>query len=711
MKMKHYAKPASFMALMIIGLLVITGCQGVFEPPAKQADGTGTLLVSINGADGRTITPAVSALDKYDLQLFTGASLDEPLYATPLELTGSIALGLTAGDYKIVVNGYLGDEIVAEAEENATIVTEQVAAVNIVLEPKATGNGTFSWDFTDIDPDDVAIEIYDIEDEATDLYDDTADLTGVVELPRGIYNVKFDLDGIVWWEILYIYPGLDSFYDASDIVGRDIIGNEYQTPASGPGFFYLNLNNWERAGTSEGGLNPTVPTGTIDSGSLNVTFDANGQRLHIKLTADQIDLMMASHSILVTINGTADEDNNFRFHLTNPEAGGSWNATNQAHEGAANTAFLNNPKWTDFSGNKSLATVSYLTIQHRSAGPTELEIDSIMIEYGIDESNNPVSGVMYLDLSAYDYEATEQTRVYATNLDYDNGTFEATFANSQFVNIAIPSNIGNPPTLPRAVLANAEYVYVTVWGSGPTGNYRYYLGDLNQGGWNATDPAKGAGGGGTDIANLMSVSGVTSAMKVNTPANVKYFILNSQGGTGKVEITQIRIAYKLKVWVRPDPAAADLAIIGGDATIATQTITKESAPGWQNSGGSADGIEVAWDGSSSGNATALATPAVTVALPGGILLGAYDKYTLIMKAYDGSDNEIPNALQFCFVSSASNFWNNRIDTFRAGGNDVAKALIQAELEASTIGGIYIQPRGDVTGIMKIVIEEFTLLKP
>jgi len=386
MNMKQFIKPAPFAALIIIGLLVITGCQGLFEPPAAPAaDGTGTLFVSINGADGRTILPEAE-LNKYVLELYTGT---DTLY-DERELTGSAALSLPAGIYKVVVKGYVNDVEVAQGEEqNVEVIAEQATTVEIDLEPEAAGDGTFFWDFLMIyDLTDLALEIYEVEDDVNVWYGGRPDPAGSILLPAGVYNVKFSVtiyaETYSWWEILYICTGLTSYYDASNVLEEGVIPYIYEVPDAGPGFFYLDLNNWQTQSTGgayNSGINDTLVTGNVEADKLTVNFTVRNQRLNIKLSASQVALMMASNYITVTIDGIAEPDSNFRFFLGDPSQGGSWNATNSGHLGAF-SGIVNDPKGTNFSENKSAATVGYFILEHQEEGvSTEVTINSIRINY------------------------------------------------------------------------------------------------------------------------------------------------------------------------------------------------------------------------------------------------------------------------------------------------------------------------------------------
>jgi len=725
MNMKNlFLKTASITALVIVGLLVITGCQGVFEPPAQSGeDGTGTLLVSFNDTVGRTILPSAK-LDKFDLTITDTSDNSE----IEKELTGGAGVVLPAGTYDLHVKGYIQkgvDEtteepiylLVAEGDDTGVVVDAgKTTQASITLLPfidaadtdygDKDGNGYFTWDFSDVEYDSFSIAIYDADDDGTGTAVETStEEADEVTLKSGVYNVKFSVvvgsDNYTWWEILYVYIGLTSKYASGDFAtSESLITKAYDTPADGNGYFYLDLNDWKAAGA----VGTNVTAGRTLPDKLEVTFDANGAKLNLGLTSAQQALLVGSKYITVTINGTATPNTTaFRFFIGNTLTSSNWNATNTGHQGAIST-ILGTPKGTDFNSDGRAALpngVAWLVFQQQAAGTTAVTIESVRIDY------TDGDGIFFLDLSDYENVPTEQTRdmVDAADMSYDDGVLTVKLQSSgKFLNIGLTA-------AQSTSVANAASVDVTVWGTvDSTQNARYYLGDLNQGTWNAT-----SGSGSVSIATLIGAAGLTNSQTVSAAANLKYFVLQYQGSSlTTATFNKIRVAFTNKNWVRPDPAAADLAVIGPTATVTSQTITNATGT-W----GAApnDNIELAWDGGSGGSATSGAVPAVdiTAIWPATTLLGAYDKYTLKLKAYDESDVLIPDAIQFVFVSSSSNFWNNRIgSSFRALGTsdeDVAKALNQTELEASTIGGIYMQPRSGKTGIKKIVIEEFTLLKP
>jgi len=686
MKMKSFT---AFFALMMIGLLVITGCNGIFEPPVKPAaDGTGTLFVSIDG-NGRTILPE-ARLDKYALLITDGTSA--VVYDGPVS-GGGAGFALGAGAYDINIKGYIGIDadadgaisdaeyvLIAEGDTGATVVANQTVNASVGLAPLPGANGDkgyFEWDFSAVGFNSIAVKIYDADSPVAALVDETV-ANKKVELSIGQYAVEFTVETsettYVWREILYIFNGLTSTYGPAQFKQSESqFSKSYSVPADGNGYFYLDLNDWKATGA----VGTNVTAGRTLADKLEVTFDANAAKLNLGLTTAQQALLLTAKYITVTINGTATPDTTaFRFFIGNTTTTANWNTTTDGHQGAIST-LLGKPQGTGFNSDGRAALpngVAWLILQQQAAATTTVAIESVRIDYTTGD------GLFFLDLSDYEYEATDQSRDYA-DITYTNGVIEAVFdANPEYLNIGLTQ-------AQTTSLANAATLDITIWGSAnTTENFRYYVGNLNEGSWAIAGPAQGS----TDvnIANLLSVNGTTSSLAVGAAvAQLKYFILGSRSATETtVEISSIRVAFTNKNWVRPPLADTDLSIITA-ADEATYTYT---------------GTWAQW-----GTENVTFTPAVV--FPATLKLGSYGSYTLKIKAYSAGDVEVNDAIQFAFVSG-DHFWNDRLGgDYRALGTpnaDVEKAFIQAELEAESFYGIAVQLR--VGGIVKFVIEELTL---
>jgi hypothetical protein len=575
MNMKNFYK-ALFVTLMV-GLLVITGCQSPFEPPASKAAGTGTLLVTVNGAGGRTILPAVE-FDKYVLKV-TDAS-DNVIVTR--DLAGSAGILVPAGTYTVTVDGYIGEDIVATGKkENVTIASEQVETVNIVLEHDADGDGTFTWAVVLVEGvTGLAIEIYDIEDDTVNLFVDEddgepleAELFGDFVLPAGVYNVKFTTFGEdesdppeavalnTWWEILYIYPGFVSSYsyDLDSVIEPE--QQVYVVPASGNGYFYLDLNQVKTPFIGDA----LVET-TIEADKITAPFVAQAQRLNFKLTSEQSDIIDVSKYIVVTINGTLKEgsDNVFRFFIGTPYTTGNWNATATSYEGAV-SGILNKPNGTAFNDNKNstengFSRKEFLILQNdprsaSSAPAATLEITSVRIDYTTGD------GIFFLDLSNWETAATQiaPNRKVDGSYDADTGILTATYQiddgeggtldpNNQTLNIGLTAG-------QITLLGEAGSVDITLWGTTTDDhNFRLALGDPAQGTWNATDVSAGN-------SLFSAYNGNIITREVTAPALAKFFILQNRTGDGAtVTLSAVRIAYTKKDLPPAVPATTDFVV-------------------------------------------------------------------------------------------------------------------------------------------------------
>jgi len=574
MKMKTYLAP--FLALMFIGLLVITGCQGLFEPPAKPA-AEGTLVLSINGIESRTILPAAQ-LDKYVLKLYTGADATTDLYDQK-DLRASTAIGLPADTYRVVIEGWVDGEIIADGEEQNIVITSGVTTVNIDLKAATTGDGTFSWDFSAYEEEGLTalgIEIYDIEEVGgpTDLYADTPEATGSIVLPAGVYSVKFTgtigADTYTWLEILYIYKGLTSTYGTSAIVESEVfptIPYVLPTPSSGYGFFYVDLNSWKN--TPHNSLVTTLPKAVTEADGITAPFTIANQFVTFAFTQEQSDLLSWSKgNITITIKGsTVTGTGNFRYYLGDI-SGSTWNASSGSGEAAFST-------FADADGISKTQTITSTTVplkhfilQSRAVNNT-ITISSIKIEYNLGEEGFDVE----LDGSIYD--STVGGRPSTDSASFANDVLTAVFnGNRQWLNIPLTGDQVDA-IMGDGTSANpgAATFYITVWGSADIGGKaRYFLGDPDEGTtWNAT-------GGSGEKSALLLVSGVgtTTRHTLNggfSGTDITHFILQSGDDVTvsnvlTIDISRIRVDYDKKVIAAPEVpcACVDCAINGKTKT-------------------------------------------------------------------------------------------------------------------------------------------------
>ena len=554
MKMKNVI---ALFATLIIGLLVITGCQGIFDLPSKPAaGGNGTLLVSVNGSDGRTILPAAK-LDSYKLELYVGEGAATTAYTGtyPSELAAGTGISLPGGTYKVVIKGIVDGVTVAEGSEEGVVVPASGAArVNIILTASEEGEGSFVWDLEDERISAASIAVYAIDDaeEEEDLLKG-ADVTGSVALEAGVYNVKFSVttgEGAgSWYEILYIYKGMTSRYGIKELIEREVLPPIYTVPASGPGYFYLNLNKWEDVGTTEGSLNNKLPAGELAEDSLTATFTENGQRLNIKLSAAQIALLQDVPYVDITIWGKADPvDASFRYHLGDITLGGGWNATSGA--GGQGSGF---DTLASDEGIKIRQTVSnpaiikHLIFNKRAAGDTTVTINKIRIDYPIYKIPAATGDAFYLDLNDWKTVSTSEGGINATPVTGDLTANDLTVSfteNGQRLNIGLTA-------AQITALTTASDVTITIFGTATPGttNFRYHLGDPSLGsGWPAT-----SGSGDAAISTFISADGTDKAQTISDASKLKHFILQQRvDTTTSVTITKILIEYVSLAEVLPD---------------------------------------------------------------------------------------------------------------------------------------------------------------
>jgi len=565
MKMKNFT---AFCTLMMIGLLVITGCQGLFEPPAKPAaDGTGTLYVSIN--DGRTIVPT-ARLDKYVLTITDGDSV-----ATPYPITGGgTGVVLATGTYGLKIEGFMviddADVLIAESDGSHTVAISDGAteSVAIALQPKSGANddkGYFEWDFSTVITTSVGVKIYDADTDAQVGTDETG-ATVKVELAIGTYNVEFTVvaggETYVWREILYIYAGLTSVYGPAQFATSEVLPTiPYVVPADGIGYFYVDLNDWKTVRDSNVYSGPAIKGATAANG-LTVTYTNANQAVNLGLTTAQQAILAntAVQSVTVTITGTA-AGGNFRCHIGDASAGSNWNATNTYYwgsDGWATFSTLVAPINLDFARR----TVNHFILQTQNANAGAVTINSIRIDYHAVNIKSVYAGYVDLDLSKSN-KVSEAVNINPVGTSYDAGTGVLT-ATYDGTNSGTRLNIELPSVLFDSITTGSglKNVGVTIWGeetSSNNDNFRYHLGNPDLGGdWNVT-PATNSNaygtlstlvGDGLGKTQILAVSNPTRLFKVEdgnvTDIPNGYLILQQQNANATViEFSKIRIYYEL----------------------------------------------------------------------------------------------------------------------------------------------------------------------
>jgi len=597
MNMKKFAPIA---ALMVIGLLVITGCQDLLKPPTalKPADGSGILSVVINDAGSRTILPKAK-LDAYTLLLEVdgGSGYAEYTGSYPKDPEGSTAFSVPAGKYKITVTGYnenfvdgtTGDlKVVATAvETDIEVPSGGTVSVAIELEPEDTGDiGYFSWDFEAEGIDTVAIEIYSVDDDATDLLSGEDEASEKVvedyELEAGVYNVKFTvtLDSASgggtysWWETLYIYVGMTSVYGNDDLadISRDIFPTiPYVVPASGYGYFYVDLNDWKTVRASGVYTGPAIKGVTAADG-ITLYYTDNNQATNFGLTDAQKDLMLWSKGpINITVIGTASADNDFRYHIGNALAGGNWNATSGSGNNAKFSTIANASgitKEQTFSANKKTdgteaenrASVAHLILQTQTAAATTVTIKSIKVEFPLGDDG------FDLDLTQLAITGNNASNPAAITPTIVDDVLTATTTASAVGRIHVGLTDGQIDLLVgEGTVANpgAANVFITIWDAASTidtgSNFRYHLGLISDNNnWNASS------GSGNSLAfsAIASATGKTGVRQtLGNPERLTsgdaYFILNKQaGGADTIKISRIRVDYDKKPIAAPPSVCA-----------------------------------------------------------------------------------------------------------------------------------------------------------
>jgi len=143
--------------------------------------------------------------------------------------------------------------------------------------------------------------------------------------------------------------------------------------------------NSSDVGTTDGGLNATPVDITDETEGISAIFTENGQRLNIKLSADQLAILgtRVNSKIDVVIDGEVDGDDaggaadSFRYHLLDITKGGGWNATGAGGPGKFEDILELTISFAD--GDSSKPNPNYFTIQHRANGTITLNIRKITL--------------------------------------------------------------------------------------------------------------------------------------------------------------------------------------------------------------------------------------------------------------------------------------------------------------------------------------------
>jgi hypothetical protein len=211
---------------------------------------------------------------------------------------------------------------------------------------------------------------------------DGADSAGTVTLLATIKNAVYDAD-----EDKYL-----DFTKEFTVSIIDVI--TYEVPAGGIGFFYVDLNDWRTTSPTGVHDNAAVLTDSkTDTHNISVKFTLEQQRVNFGFTDAQIAILKAlgAGSVDIEIDGevTAGTGDQFRYHLGDATAGGSWNSTGAAGGNAALSTILTA---TLTLGQNADKDPGYFILQHRVGDEVTIEIRSIKITFGPETISVDVDG-------------------------------------------------------------------------------------------------------------------------------------------------------------------------------------------------------------------------------------------------------------------------------------------------------------------------------
>jgi len=266
----------------------------------------------------------------------------------------------------------------------------------------------------------------------------------------------------------------------TDFVSSDFIIDitspiPYIVPASGAGFFYVNLNDWATQTPEWANINSTVPLAVTAANKITVPFTENNQRVNFGFTADQIAILQglkdAGGSVDVKIVGTvtSGSGDSFRYHIGNALMGSNWNGTNG--KGADTFANILTSTQT-FTTNAD--TLGYFILQHRTADAATIEIYSIKITYTSAPAGQQINVTFGVDATEVVREMSDGTE--PGIIAYANGGYTYTYGTVE------NSNYGNAIVRFKVDLGTAtlgQYSKVTFTWTGISGdvasNRKLYL--------------------------------------------------------------------------------------------------------------------------------------------------------------------------------------------------------------------------------------------
>jgi len=205
--------------IILTGL--IAACSNPFTEPAEYNAGTGNVLISIAGGNGRTILPAATEFSRYELEV-TGTGNKPTVPADLSGITGNgVSITLLAGEYTITVKAYRKsgnkEYLVAQGSKTVTVSSGHTAVV-IDLKPFiGEEKGFFSYSITL--PNDASVATLNLVavdgsyDKEFDLLDSAAS-SAPIELSAGYYELYISLtkDTVDGGEyaVVHIYSGMET---------------------------------------------------------------------------------------------------------------------------------------------------------------------------------------------------------------------------------------------------------------------------------------------------------------------------------------------------------------------------------------------------------------------------------------------------------------------------------------------------------------------
>jgi hypothetical protein len=270
----------AFVLLLVSSLVVMTGCQQMFN--SSSGGKTGSVVLKVPGDSGaRTILPPAASIAVASYSVSGSGPSGATLAATAESASPFTVSGLSAGSWTLTVNGLdASGAAIASGTASVTVTAGQTASASVTLLP-LSGTGTFtlsaSWDST-VTVSTVSGTITPVGGTATAFTGTISGSTAsysIATLSAGSYTLVLNATtsgskSLSWIYALRVYKGLTSTL-APAFTLTDFIGTASSTSTAN-----LTINPATVTGGTVGtSYSFTLTETNVPSGVTQVTFAWN----------------------------------------------------------------------------------------------------------------------------------------------------------------------------------------------------------------------------------------------------------------------------------------------------------------------------------------------------------------------------------------------------------------------------------------------------